>query len=467
MNSQSQNKMKSSNNYSIIKVINLLIYCFPLSFILGNFIVNLTVFFISLLGIIHYKNKIFDFKKNNPLNLIIVFFVLVFLSTLFEFIKFKDTGFILKSVLFFRFLLFLLVIRALLLNDDINLKKFFLSCIFFSSFVSIDIIFQYFVGVDFFGNKPEHFHSGLFGDEAIAGGYIQRFSIIGCFAIPWLFDKKYKKSFSIFFLLLSICFLGTLLSGNRMPVIMFLLFFFLISIIFSIKKINYVINIITFLVFFVFVLILNNNQEIKGRYNSFLMGMPKVSVIVSELKKDYPQLEKYKNISSWPSLKETEEFKEIIKDKSSNLPMSTGHTQVYITSLDLFMDNPIFGRGIKSFRYACYDKIHLPNRTCQSHPHNFHLEILNDVGIVGFITFFAALIILFFRNFKKYFIDYSRGNLNLIFYSIFLALLIEFIPIRSTGSFFSVWNAAYVFFLIGIFFGLYDLKSQKSEKLNT
>ena len=157
-------------------------------------------------------------------------------------------------------------------------------------------------------------------------------------------------------------------------------------------------------------------------------------------------------------------YKILSKDRQRNLPQVTGHTQIWITSLDIFMDDPILGRGIKSFRYTCYTKLHLPNRTCQSHPHHFYLEILNDTGIIGLVILLTALFMMFVKNFKKYFIAYSRGNLNLIFYAIIFALVIEFFPFRSHGSFFSVWNAAYVFFLIGIFSGLYEIKSQKSFK---
>ena len=49
--------------------------------------------------------------------------------------------------------------------------------------------------------------------------------------------------------------------------------------------------------------------------------------------------------------------------------------------LTLDQDKPIIGGGIKSFRNNCINIIHLPNRVCENHPHNFILEILNDTGI--------------------------------------------------------------------------------------
>ena len=265
--------MKSISSLSP-KILNFLIYLFPLSFILGNFIINVTLFLISVFGLFYYNRKLFDFKKDIPLILIIIFFFLIVLSTVIEMNTSYDNVFLLKSILFFRYFIFLIVVRCMFLNGDINFNKFFLFCMFLSSFVAIDVIFQKFVGVDLFGIQPSDsyagiIYSGIFGEEAIAGSYIQRFAVIGCFSIPWLFNKNYKKSFPVFIVLLTLCFFGTLVSGNRIPTLMFAFFFFLVSTIFIIKKINYKIIFISFLLVSSFSLILINNPEIKKRYHSF------------------------------------------------------------------------------------------------------------------------------------------------------------------------------------------------------
>ena len=123
------------------------------------------------------------------------------------------------------------------------------------------------------------------------------------------------------------------------------------------------------------------------------------------------------------------------------------------------------GSGIKSFRYTCYEKIHLPNRVCQNHPHNFYLEILNDVGVIGFVLIFGALFVLLYKNLKKF--DRNKKINDKIFCSVFYALLftiiLEFFPLRSHGSFFSVFNSVYIFFILGILCGLHDQKNLKSK----
>ena len=75
-----------------------------------------------------------------------------------------------------------------------------MSCLFFTCFVSLDIIFQYFFLQDIFGFKVAISSGrklgGPFGNEYIAGGYIQRFSIFALFV--YLFFYKIKKPYSIF-----------------------------------------------------------------------------------------------------------------------------------------------------------------------------------------------------------------------------------------------------------------------------
>ena len=140
-----------SNFLSYQKLLNFLIYLFPLSFILGNFLVNIEIFLISIIGIIYYKEELIKIRNNNILILIVIFFAIIILSTIFESLKKQDETEFIKSVLFLRYLVFLFVLRCMILNDHLDLKKFLISCLLFSSFVSIDIIFQYFYGKNILG----------------------------------------------------------------------------------------------------------------------------------------------------------------------------------------------------------------------------------------------------------------------------------------------------------------------------
>ena len=64
-----------------------------------------------------------------------------------------------------------------------------------SLFVCLDIFYQFIFGKDIFGYEtigPGRKLSGPFGDELIAGGYIQRFCIFSFFIFPFFLSKISK-----------------------------------------------------------------------------------------------------------------------------------------------------------------------------------------------------------------------------------------------------------------------------------
>tara|TARA_B100000686_G_C16769420_1_gene964056 strand:- start:1426 stop:2517 length:1092 start_codon:yes stop_codon:yes gene_type:complete len=358
----------------------------------------------------------------------------------------------------------------MILIGHLDLQKTLFFALLFSSFVACDVIFQYFVGVDIFGNKPwgghdehRHFYPGVFGEEAVAGGYIQKFSIIGLFSLPLFLNKKNSKFIYTTFIILTICFFGTLLSNNRMPTIMFCFFLFALGLFLIFRKADLKKGILIFLSIFVIGWLISGIDAFKYRYKGLYAGIPNVSEIIEELKNEHSEFKKYENTGTY--FFHTETFRNN-QDKIKILPHFTGHVQIYITSIETFGKNILIGRGIRSFRRTCAERIHVPNRTCSNHPHHFYLDILNDVGILGFISIFTGIFLLMIKNFKKFHGKNQtfRPIFLLTSYALFASLIIEFFPLRSHGSFFSVWNASYIFFLLGIFCGLYDLKPKKSIK---
>ena len=187
-------------NLNLLKlnILNLLVCLFPAMFILGNLFINIGMLLITLFGIFFYKNKLFTFGKNNLLIFISFFFIILIISTTLENVRNNIccdiNSHLTKSILYLRYLFLLIVIRLMILRGDLNFKQFFLSCLIFSTIVAADVIFQHFVGVDILGYEPTAYHrSGLFGNESIAGAYIQRFLVLGLFSIPLLFYKSKNK----------------------------------------------------------------------------------------------------------------------------------------------------------------------------------------------------------------------------------------------------------------------------------
>ena len=56
---------------------------------------------------------------------------------------------------------------------------------------------------------------------------------------------------------------------------------------------------------------------------------------------------------------------------------SKEHTHHYITAYKMFLDNKIFGVGVKNFRKFCKnEKYSVSELSCASHPHNTYIQIL-------------------------------------------------------------------------------------------
>ena len=133
----------------------------------------------------------------------------------------------------------------------------------------------------------------------------------------------------------------------------------------------------------------------------------------------------------------------------------SGHVTIFVTAIDTWLDSPLLGSGIKSFRIKCKDKLKLPNRVCESHPHNYYLEILTETGLIGFFLTITIFSIILYRTFyKKYFVDSSHLINNKIIIPFIFLFIAEIFPIKSTGSFFTTGNATYIFLIMAILIGL-------------
>ena len=98
----------------------------------------------------------------------------------------------------------------------------------------------------------------------------------------------------------------------------------------------------------------------------------------------------------------------------------------------------------------------MPNRICQSHPHNYYLELLNDTGLLGTLIFLFCLFFILknkYRGFKKY-----KKIEKLLIICLFTVIFTELFPLRSTGSFFSTQSSAYIFLVLGILNGIKKIK---------
>ncbi len=407
----------------------------PLSFIAGNMIININVLMIILATLFLYRERVFQLKFYWLDILIFTYFLLILITAIINDYSFfleqlEWKGYystVIKSLLFLKYLFLYIVVRFVIENKIIHLKYFFIISSISVLFVCFDIVFQLLNGKDIFGFEIEGSGrklGGPFGDEYIAGGFIQRFSILSFFILP-IFYSKLSKRYSKFLIpcLFIIFLLGIILSGNRMPLILFLFATFLI-IIFDKRTRKYI---LTFIAIFslIFFLFFKFNQEVRYNFSGFKTQISNMIVILLDG-----------------------------KESNVNQPL---YLKEFSTFYNTWQMNKFVGGGIKNFRYYCHVRPFIdPNSKfiCNMHPHNYYLEILTETGIIGFtiilLIFFNVLFISFF---KKYFSNLPLENNDKMIPFIFL-FIAEIFPLKSTGSFFTTGNATYIFLILGIIIGL-------------
>ena len=113
---------------------------------------------------------------------------------------------------------------------------------------------------------------------------------------------------------------------------------------------------------------------------------------------------------------------------------SEGHTKHYLTAYEIYKNNKILGVGPNNFRKECQKDQYKIIDGCTTHPHNFYIQILAEVGILGFffiITFFIVILINLLKNIRTKSDNYNEFRLCII-----ISILINFWPITTSGNFF-------------------------------
>ena len=410
------------NSYFKFNAAEILLLLFPLFVISGPFLSDLSIVILGLTTIYFFFIKKINFQyeiKNNSFLLLFFFFCIIATYTNYGF----DINFF-KSLSFIRFIFFIIIMSYFLNYNNKKIKNLSLIILFLTlSFVCFDSYIQFFFGKDIFGYElldPKRL-SGPFGDEYILGSFLLNFS-------PLLFYfcskiHKYKNYLLPFFFIIIEPLI--FLAGQRSAFFMSLILIFGILFFFYKDRFFYL-NFFLSLLIIILICTFNNNY-----YERYIF----------DVKANFS----YDN-------------KVIIKDKEKILDYSIItpiHTTLYISAINGFLDKPILGHGIKSFKEKCPT---FKGNACSNHPHNYFLEILFETGIMGFLIlsyFYIKLMINFLIKLKDIFL-HNKLNNN---YFILLSLLIFFFPFKSTGSIFNNYILAQASYFIGLY--LYETKKSK------
>lgn len=425
-------------NFTSTNLLNLLIGTIPFSLVLGNLATNLNIILICFLGMIIFKFEIFKINKKIYSYLIYSFFAYLILVTLYNNLPnindnylFKEH--IIKSFLFLRFLILFLVVNKLIEKNLFNIKLFFISSAFFAMAVSVDLIVQVILKKNILINPLVFQASTFFGVENIAGGYLQKFSLFFIILIVSLVEKNKSNLYSN--LLFMFFLIPILLTGNRMPL---MLYIFSAFIFFTLqKKIK---ETFLFLVFALLIIFCSIKYFPGARLSNTMKNFYTGSKII---------------ITHFIKLNKSDELFKNKADASDTDARS--YILHYNTAIEIWKENKFFGSGLKSFRLKCTFET---GNTCNTHPHNYILEILVDTGVLGFILIYLIFIFSIFDFFKFYRHNFDL-NLQLLSVPFFLIVFLEFFPLRSSGSFFTTNNASVIFIMIAFLIGISNLQNSK------
>lgn len=389
---------------NIETIIFILFSLLPVTYILGNFFLNLNVSLAGILFLINSKIKKEEIIKKN---LSLDKFLFLFLSIMVINISIKNTHYLFDTISLVRFIFFFLAFNYLIKKLKQNLNHLFLIWISICSIIGIDICYEVMMGHNLIGITSPNAErvASFFGNELIVGSFILGFSY---FIIPVLIEKKMK-----------IVFLITLI------IIPFLIFL-------TGERSNFIKSIIiSFLILFYF----RNIFSIKIKLFSFLIL---ICLIITSLTFSEKVLNRQKVI-----------FDQIYNSyQSGEFKKNSKHLLHYDAAINVIKNNIWTGVGNKNYRHACLEQNQNEKITerfsvhyiCSTHPHNFYLEQISEQGIIIFLLIFLFLIFFLVKS-QSRFLDCYKAPIFSTLY--IMAILIPFLP---NGRFFGTPNAT-LFFL--------------------
>lgn len=387
-----------------LQAISKLLILFPIALIAGPAIVETIIFLSTIIFFFKADKKIiFNLLNEFAVRLFLIFWVYI---TTISFFSVEPLVSLKSSFFYIRFLFLTFCIYYALKNDKFFLKYFLLALGVCLVSLFFDSIFQYISAdkVNIFGMRtpePNDRISSLFHKEMIMGSYISR--MLPFFAIMLFFVNK-KLSYFV----LSASLILVVLSGERTALGLSLIAIASILPISQIDLKNKVL--IVFFFIFIFLTIVMSNQNYLNR-----------NIILT---------------------------KNEIFSKSNKLSdikiFSPKHDSLYRTAYNIFLENKIYGAGPKSFRYICDKKVYKHNdNSCSTHPHNFPLQILSELGIIGFLIYLFIYGITIFRVF------FSKDNI--LAKLMLVCFLINFFPFIPSGNLFNNWLSSVIYLPLGFY----------------
>ena len=114
--------------------------------------------------------------------------------------------------------------------------------------------------------------------------------------------------------------------------------------------------------------------------------------------------------------------------ETANGDVLNGRTDLWKYSFDMFKENPIFGLGYSSYTEYCYSQGYYYDYLA----HNIYIQLLGEVGIVGFTLFIAFFINALIKTVKSIKREENIETLYLLYFSLFMQIV--FLVYGLTGN---------------------------------
>ena len=454
----------NSDKKNYFNVAYYLILLLPLSIVFSRFVADLSVVILSIIFFFIFEdNKIFKNK------LLVFAFAFVFFASVSSVLSDHEIFSLKSSVLYLRFILFILTVSILFLYFETKLLKVLFNILLCCYIILLfDATFQFIFKHNIFGytTNPITRVSSLFFSELILGSYLSRLFPLLCFL--YVFLKLRLNNFFILYFLLHLYFV-VFITGERLAFAILNIYYFMFGLFYFKKLYNKFLYVIVLIITFFCVSYFSSTFEARSSLKTTFSGSMKQNYTVCDNTKTQiktvPELSERWKING----KKNELFEN--KTYTPNCDpifkifgieffyiFSVHHFNHYLSAFEIFKDNKSFGVGPKNFRKICKnEKYYLNKFSCSTHPHNYFIQILAETGIVGFFLFSSIYLIMFY-----FFVDnfFRKNNKNFLTkYILLTCFLINFFPIFPSGNFFNNWNAIVYTFPLGFLLGLFRLKN--------
>jgi len=386
----------------------------PLTIVVGSAVsvINILLIDFSFIILMVYKKDYYFLKNKTMIYLFILYIYLIFNS----FISINFFEGVLRNFGFLRIIILFAAINYFF-QDEIFFKKIikFWSIVIF--IVVFDVFFESFAGKNILGFGDDGFKNRIvsfFKNEPIVGGYLNGFYLI---IVGFLINElKDKRNYLI--ILFSIIFIvSILLTGERSNFIRAILgigIFFMVYKNLDIKK-----KILTILTMILLILILIFNLPfLKVRFGS------QINYLLS---------------------------------KQHNI-----YFHVYESGFEVFKNNKLLGVGNKNYRVeTCKETNKNSKYICTTHPHQIYFELLSEHGLIGTIIILSILYKLIFSKILRTFSGNNYVKIGSLIYLIFV-----FTPIIPSGAFFNNYMLTIFAINLSIFYAS-DKQSNIFKKIES